>query len=82
MLLIAIKSDLSGPLSLSLILFILWQYGSASISHFWEKMLPNGSVSILYCLVLSSNHYYEFIKNLIMNFIRESKMLFNADVTR
>ena len=45
-------------------------------------MLPNGRVSILYCLVLSSNHYYEFIKHLNVNFIRESKMLFNADVSR
>ena len=44
-------------------------------------MLPNGRVSILYCLVLQSNHYYEFIKHLNTNFIRESKMLFNADVS-
>ena len=35
----------------------------------------DGWLSILYCLVLHSNHYYEFIKHLNMNFIHENKML-------
>ena len=49
-------------------------------------MLPNHRVSILYSLEFSSVEYIIIIINLLkdlnMNFIRENKMLFNADVSR